>query len=124
MIETIDNLIRGDTRIGSYYLKAVERWKLIMGRVGARDPDILAEILSREQVLFEDDCNGNRRLAQELIAVVGIAQWYDVGSGFDGHAGDLLLIRRAIERSSCSTEVKFVARNIAAYFRLNPLPES
>src|ERR1700733_13877491 len=115
MIETMDKIVSGDVKVISYYQKALERWETILAQPGAQDPDRLAEILTEAQDDFEEDCEFNRGLAKEILAVAGIVRLYDVGCGFEGHEDDVHLVRLGIARSHCSLEVKFAARDVAQY---------
>jgi hypothetical protein len=122
VILTIDQLLRGNREVATYYQKAAARWEEVLGRPGARDPDALAGMLHLEQPWFEGDCEGHFRLGQEIMALAGILRFYDAGPGFQGHEGDVNLVRLAIARSGCSLEVKFAARKIAEYYGLPALP--
>ena len=123
MIFTINELIHANVRVVSYYQNAVNRWETILAQEGARDPNTLASILTDAQTDFEEDCNLDRGIAKEIMAIAGIARLYDPGAGFSGHEGDVHLVRLAIARSCCSLEVKFTARDVAEYYHLPPLPE-
>jgi hypothetical protein len=107
MILTLIERLRGNPEIVSYDQKAVRFWEELLSREGGRDPDKLADMLGREQVRFELAMGGrwNHRLAQEVLAVAGLARLYQGGTGFHGHRGDLHLVCLAIARSWCSSEV-------------------
>src|SRR5947209_8708352 len=98
MILTIDELIQGNPKIVEFYQKALRLWEKLLskqGELGGRDPDVLAKMLTDEQFEFEMELGLNRRLAQEILAVAGIARLSaeDGGGAFHGHEGDIQLVR-------------------------------
>ena len=62
-------------------------------------------------------CN-DRSIGKELMAIVGILQYYDYQSGFDRNIDKVKLLYSAIEKSSYSLEVKYSSEEIAKHFHL------
>jgi hypothetical protein len=118
MIETVDRLVRGDAKLLPYYQKVASKWQEMLAREGGRDPNKLAEMLTQAQGQLELECDMDRRLVREIIAVVGIGRLYELGAGFRGHEGDLHLVRLAIQRSGCSLDVKYAAKRVAEFYGL------
>lgn len=117
MIYTYSRLIKGDAEIVKYYQVALEHWKEILENPKNEDVESLAKSLSSEQFWFERNCGG-RFLGQEIMAVTGLAQFYDEQIGFEGNEQNALNIYEAFQRSYCSMEVKFHSREAAEIFYL------
>lgn len=114
---TVELLLAGDRKIVTYYKTALTHWAEIINRRGLiSDVDTLASFLTSEQSWFEANCGG-REIGQEIMAVVGIAQFYSTTDGFT----DRIRARRvykALRRSYCSLEVKSHAKRVAQDYRL------
>lgn len=114
---TIEELLDNDSQLLNYYAKAKERWLDIIQRPSAEDMDKLASVLTVEQIWFENNCGG-REIGQEIMAVVGIAQFYTTQSGFSGNYKKARRVYDAFWRSYCSLEVKSHAKQIAKDYDL------
>ncbi len=121
LILTVERLIEGDLNIVEYYNRAREIWEEILSRPEAEDVDGLATILGSRQRDFERECGG-RFLGQEIMAVVGIRQFYSSAGGDPENLDPqnlrmVELVREAFRRSSCS-DAKAYVDDLAGVFRL------
>ena len=103
---TIKSLIEGDPSIMQYYQKASEIWSEILSDPEAGDVDGLANILAARQSQFEEQCGG-RFLGREIMAAVGIGQFFRSPiEGFGDDMDKVTLVRHAFGQSLCNIEVK------------------
>lgn len=116
---TMERLLEADHNVASYYRRALEIWRQILNRPGVDTADGLADTLGREQLHFEQECGG-RWLGQEIMAAVGIWQFYSTVDGFtDETLARARLVRDAFSRSMCSVEVKGHADRISSALGLD-----
>jgi|SRR6056297_2921274 len=115
---TIEKLINGDEEIIIYYQKSKEIWNNILDEIDINDVDKLAEQLTDKQLEFELNCGG-QNLGQELMVVVGIAQFYSTDRGFENSLKKAKLVSEAFSISMCSLEVKYCAKEISRSYDLN-----
>ena len=80
--------------------------------------DILAKKLEFTQSRFEVECGG-KYLGREIMAFVGIGQFYNELIGFDNDYDDAIKVRDAVSESYCSVEVKWYFENAINHFGLN-----
>jgi hypothetical protein len=99
MHNTVDMLVKGNPHVAEYYRRAVERWKQIWSRPEPKDVLELATLLSEEQTCFEQDCDLNRAIGQEIMVVSGIGMLYSISAGFNGNAERARLLYDAFQRS-------------------------
>lgn len=119
MHETINMLIKGDERILTYYARATDRWKKLLEGLTPSDVDKLTTLLDRAQDGFEADCDQDRELGKEVMAVAGIAHLYDPGPGFTAANNAMAMtVLRALKRSNCSVEVHGSAQDTAEFYNL------
>lgn len=103
---TIKSLIEGDPNLMGYYRRASEIWSEILSEPEANDIRGLADILGMRQSQFEKECGG-RFLGREIMAAVGIGQFFiSPIEGFGDDMETVTLIRQAFARSMCHIEVK------------------
>jgi hypothetical protein len=107
-INTLNLLLSGDQEIIGYYEKAKQLWIKIRESYIFNSEDTLANELTNSQLSFEINCGG-RFLGQEIMAIVGIAQFYTQEDGFDKNINDVMKVKNAFELSHCSIEVKYYA---------------
>ncbi|MEW6195674.1 MAG: hypothetical protein AB1521_11020 [Bacteroidota bacterium] len=117
MIFTIAQLLAGNDQVFTYYQLAKKRWEAILNQEGYRDIASLSKKLSDEQIWFEHNCGG-RTLGQEIMAITGIAQFYDIHIGFDKTNDKAMFVYEAFARSYCSLEVKYYASDTAKEYGL------
>lgn len=117
---TIERLLEGDTNITQYYQRAKQIWNKILESKDSEDVNKLAELLFEKQLQFESECGG-RWMGQEIMAVVGIAQFYSTAVGFEDNLKKAKLVSNAFSRSFCSLEVKYYAKDISKYYNLEEL---
>jgi hypothetical protein len=114
---TFDRLIKGENEIILYYNKAVSLWMDIRNSHAFVSADKLAEELSKQQPVFERECGG-KNLGMEIMAMVGIGQFFSAETGFESTLNDALLVLNAFEKSYCSIEVKLSAEKAATIYHL------
>ena len=119
MQDIVDKLIKGDHSIVNNFVTVKQKWDEVLKDFNwdASDAiDKMVRIVSTQQIPFEDIV-GNTWLGQEIMVIVGIGQFYSVASGFDDrNTRKAKLIRDAIFKSSCSTEVKSLATEIFEFY--------
>jgi hypothetical protein len=120
MTETIEALIKGNARVVGYYERAAERWRKLLLGLSPSDVDEIADRATYAQDGFEMDCDHDRGLGKEIMAVVAIAHLYDTRPGFGDNLDMAEAVHQALQRSSCSVEVKATAREIAKVYDLQP----
>ena len=113
---TVELLIGGDKHVLAYYKNALQRWNEILKLELSLQIDSLAKHLTKEQSWFEEHCGGSG-IGQEIMAIVGIAQFYSTGKGFSDR-NRARTIYKALRRSYCSLDVKTHARRVAQDYRL------
>ena len=113
MEHTIEALIKGDPDVAQNYARGAKRWAVILRTDPSGFP--LAERLSIEQAWFEINCGG-RCLGQEVMAVTGIARLYGTADGFGDNQETAQRVSAAIQASTCSVEVKELARRTAQIY--------
>ncbi len=109
---TIEALVNDDHHITEFYNRARGHWEQILHESAPVDITSLAKHLSFEQTWFEQHCGG-QWLGQEIMVMVGIAQFYSSDDGFAERRGTALAVAKALRESGCSVEVKQLAENIA-----------
>lgn len=119
MQQTIEKLINGDQDIVGYYTKAKAYWDEILVKHPPEDTAGLAKEITAAQISrFEHDCGG-RWLGQEIMAVVGIAQFYaEEGGDYGEKHRKAKLVFEAIMKSTCSIEVFGHAKAVAKEYSL------
>lgn len=114
---TLDELINSNNEIPTYYKNAVDLWYEIRSTENFESAESLAKELYNWQHKFESKCGGNP-LGKEIMAVVGIVQFYNLGNGFNNYRDDALKVKKAFNESSCAQEVKFAAEKISEIYGL------
>lgn len=115
MHNTIEMLIKGEKPVEEYYRRAMRLWQGLL----KDDPSHaeLAERIGSAQMAFERECGG-RWEGQEVMAVVGIAQFYSTLDGFNDRAMKAKAVYDALLASNCSIEVHGHARRVAESYYL------
>ena len=110
---TIEALVKDDPEIAHHYARGAKRWVAIL----RADPSeaSLAMRLRIEQLWFEKNCGG-RYLGPEVMAVTGIAHLYSAADGFEDNQETAQRVSAAIQASTCSVEVKELARRAAQIY--------
>lgn len=116
-IYTLEELINGNNEIVQYYSNARQIWLQIRESEQFQNIDSLAQELTNRQFEFEHQCGG-RWLGQEIMAAVGIGQFYNSHVGFEATMEDVMKVKDAFMQSYCSLEVKWHAERIAGIFNL------
>lgn len=114
---TLEQLMNGDRHIVSHYAAATTRWGMIRDSADFASIDLLAKRLTSEQLTFEHECGG-RWLGQEIMAFVGIGQFYSTADGFGDNIEDAKKVYDAIRASFCSMEVKGHAETAVEAYNL------
>ena len=114
---TIERLLNGDTSLVEHYQSAAKRWKEILATPEAREVASLATLLKSHQMWFERNAGG-RWPGQEAMVVSGFGMLYSTESGFQGNYKLAQMLAQAFEASSCSMEVKSIARQVARLYDL------
>lgn len=117
-IYTLETLIKGDSEIVEYYKNAMILWEEIKTSQAFENVNLLAQELSIRQLQFELRCGG-RNVGQEIMAIVGIGQFYSSAIGFDDKLECAIRVKNAFAQSYCSIEVKWYAEEAGRIFRLN-----
>jgi len=112
---TINHLLNKNQKIFEYYQTAKTHWKEILDDIGFDNVDELAKRLFTDQLWFEHNCGG-RTLGQEVMAISGIAQFYDIYVGFEDTFKKAQYVYEAFASSFCSLEVKYYARETAVEY--------
>lgn len=116
---TIEKLLIGDSKIVGYFEAAAKKWvEIIESSKG--DQEKLAKILTHEQYWFEENCGG-LTLGQEIMVIVGIAQYFSTAVGFGDNSKKAILVYNAFQRSYCSMEVKFHAERVFESYDLQEI---
>jgi hypothetical protein len=116
-VYTLDLLIQGQQEIVEYYNNARQLWQQIRESEAFNNVDTLAQELTNRQLRFEKDCGG-RWIGQEIMAIVGIGQFYSIEVGFDGNTDEAIKVKNAFAQSYCSIEVKYHAERAVEIFGL------
>jgi len=116
-VNTLEALIQGKADIVEYYNNGTLLWQQIKESVEFNDVNTLAQELTNRQIQFEVQCGG-RWLGQEIMAIIGIGQFYSSEIGFDATFEDALKVMNAFAQSYCSIEVKWQAEKTAKIFSL------
>ena len=120
MIHTLNLLFEGDENILNYYESAKDIWNDILQEFQPLDIETLSKELQTKQLgEFEPQCGG-RGLGKEIMAVVSLLRFYDLSIGFDNTRNEALIVYKAIQKSSCSVELKNEAKNVADLLYLDP----
>jgi hypothetical protein len=125
---SIEKLIQQNNDILAWYKNAQDLWDDIKKQYDLSDETKimdLADTLHLKQHTFEHSCGG-RSVGQEIMVIVGIAQFYTTQFGFDvGYDAEYdnrfekaLNVYKAFKRSNCSMEVKFHADDVARSYGL------
>jgi hypothetical protein len=114
---TLEKLINGQADIVENYNEARHLWEEIKQSNVFNEVDTLAQELTNRQLQFEHRCGG-RWIGQEIMALVGIGQYYSSEIGFDATLEDALKVKAAFARSYCSLEVKWHAEKAVKIFGL------
>lgn len=128
MFFTIDSLLQQDRDIIKWYKNGKILWDQLLAKWDmSKQINInhLANDLWRHQFDFESKCGG-KSVGQEIMAIIGIVQFYNINTGFepewnrpnDYRLRKALNVYRAFQSSTCSTEVKFAAKRIAKLYGL------
>ena len=118
MVSISELLINDDERILHYCRNAKEKWSVIIEKHPDFDLDNVTEELSLSENWFEQNCGG-QKLGQELMAIVGIGQFYSSKAGFkEDDLKKAQAVHEAFKRSNCSAEVKEQVDKIAEDYRL------
>lgn len=115
--QTIKNLLEGNVDTVEYYNNARRIWKDIRESEHFGSVESLAQEISRRESEFNHKCGG-RELGEELLAYVGIGQFYSYSPdfGLDANIEEVTKIKDAIEMSMCRFEVKAKAEGAAKFF--------
>ena len=81
-IYTLEKLINGEADIVENYNNARQLWEDIRESNAYISIDTLAQELTNRQLQFEHRCGG-RWIGQEIMALVGIGQFYSSEIGFN-----------------------------------------
>jgi hypothetical protein len=128
MFFTIDEIMKQNRDIFKWYKNARKIWEalLIKWDISKQSNiDGLANDLWKYQHSFERHCGG-KTIGQEIMVITGIVQFYNVNVGFeqewntpnDHRLKKAINVYKAFQRSSCSMEVKFTAKNVAKSYGL------
>jgi hypothetical protein len=117
MKSTLHMLLNGNPRVLVYYENALEIWQEILADPGLGDLDILTREIEIKQKQFELECGGKPD-ALEIMALVGLAQFYSESGEFGDAVFDALTVINAIMKSNCSPEVKKYIRLAAECYGL------
>lgn len=117
-VYTLETLIEGNPDIVEFYNKARHLWIEIRESIAFETIDTLAQELTNRQFEFEHQCGG-RWIGQEIMAIVGIGQFYSSEIGFDATLEDAIKVKNAFAQSYCSLEVKWHAEKSVRIFGLN-----
>lgn len=117
-VYTLENLIQGNADIVEFYNNARHLWRQLRESEHFCTVDSLAQELTNIQLQFEAQCGG-RWIGQEIMAIVGIGQFYSSEIGFDATLDDALKVKNAFAQSYCSIEVKWHAENAVKLFSLS-----
>ena len=117
-IYTLETLINGNADIVEHYNNARQLWLTIRESAAYNNVDTLAQELTIRQLQFEHQCGG-RWIGQEIMAIVGIGQFYSSEIGFDTTMEDAVKVKNAFAQSYCSLEVKWHAEKAVNIFGLN-----
>ena len=115
---TLHMLLNGNPRVLVYYENAFEIWQEILADPGLRDLDALVREIEIKQKQFELECGGKPD-ALEIMALVGLAQFYNESGEFGDSVFDALTVVNAILKSACSPEVKDYTRMAAQWYGLH-----
>jgi hypothetical protein len=116
-IYTLEKLINGEADIVENYNNARQLWEDIRESDSYISVDTLAQELTNRQLQFEHRCGG-RWIGQEIMALVGIGQFYSSEIGFDATQDEAIKVKNAFARSYCSLEVKWHAEKAVKIFGL------
>lgn len=116
-VYTLEKLINGEADIVENYNNARQLWDEIKESNAYNSVDNLAQELTNRQLQFEHRCGG-RWIGQEIMALVGIGQFYSSEIGFDAALDDAIKVKNAFARSYCSLEVKWHAEKAVKIFGL------
>lgn len=117
-VYTLETLINGNAEIVDHYNNARQLWLGIRESIAFENVEILAQELTNRQYQFENQCGG-RWIGQEIMAIVGIGQFYSFEVGFDATLEDAVKVKNAFAQSYCSLEVKWHAEKAVKIFGLN-----
>lgn len=117
-IYTLETLINGNAEIVEHYNNARQLWLEIRESEAFGNVGTLAQELTNRQLQFEHQCGG-RWIGQEIMAIVGIGQFYSSLIGFDATLEDAVKVKKAFAQSYCSLEVKWHAEKAVNIFGLN-----
>ncbi|MCF8449986.1 MAG: hypothetical protein K9G49_08980 [Taibaiella sp.] len=115
---TIIDLINGKDVIIQYYKNAKEIWEEIINSDDFSSIDKLVKMLEFSQTRFENECGG-KYLGREIMAFVGVGQFYNDLIGFDNNYDDVIKVRDAVSKSYCSIELKWYFDRAIYHFGLN-----
>lgn len=110
---TIRHLIDQDANLLGYYDEANKIWN----ELDQIQPDQLRAAVSNAQTRFERLCGG-RSLGQEIMAVVGIARFYETRDGFGDRLERARRVYELLKTSYLSLEVKYHADDVAKSYAL------
>jgi hypothetical protein len=116
-IFTLTALMNGEEGVVQYYQNAVEIWKDIVESDDFHDWDLLLYRIQLEEIRFRHRC-GSKYLHKEIMAIVGLLQFYYDYIGFDGTYEDALRVKRAVMESDVTIEVKWFIEKAALQFKL------
>lgn len=111
-------LLDDDEGVRSWFLNAKRIWGEILTSEESKEVSTLARVVSLRQPEFESQC-GTRFVGQEVMAWVGIAQFYRIEDGFGDRLKKAKAAYSAMQESWCSVEVKFHARRAAESYGLD-----
>ena len=118
MVNISELLINGDERVVHYCRSAKEKWSVIIEKHPDFDTDNLAEELSSAEPWFKEHCGGEE-LGREIMAVVGIGQFYSSALGFgDEGLKRARAVHEAFRLSGCTEGAKAEADKAARHYDL------
>jgi len=115
---TFDCIFRGDTQIINYYQTALSKWKEMLADSKNNNVEKLAKRISSEQIPFFESKCGGKDIGQEVMAFAGLGQFYSASAGIEENLEKAKFVYDAIEKSSCSIEVKHYAKKAAKLFHI------
>ncbi len=117
---TIERLSKGDASVVDNFVTAKKKWEEIFESTKGQSIESLTKKITEAQMFFEHHCGG-RHQGQEIMVWSSFGTLYSVQTGFEADfesppkenytlARDLA---EAFQDSSCSMEVKVMAREAA-----------
>jgi len=119
--ETISAIINGDDSIIKAFQRVKTIWDDFLSTFDWSSSDALKQMTSfcaRNQQIMEQAA-GKITLGHEIIAWVGIGQFYDLQEGFSGDLAKARLVHAALLDSLGSVELRRKAKSIGSFYGIN-----